>query len=741
MLLLTPCLLFGQQDTASAGMKFDFGFSKAKNLHLWPILTVTTEQNFKRIDILSGVYDYQKHTSNKPQTQTGDPGFVKSHLFPVFWYSNRYGKSVRILSLYYPSLFHYESCIADSTTKYNLLELAPGFSFISLTRSPQGVFSENNLFFLLWYKNDKKRLQSHLVLFPFLWNYRSEHSNYFTLFPLFSFGHHFADRKYFALTPFFWHISGSEYHRNILLPLFYEKLSGQGEYQKHNAVLFPFYFSFKSHDHNNKVLFPMFFSLKNKYYTSLTLFPFFSVGHNANTSASHFAVTPFFWHSEDSTGYHNTLFPLWWNGRHYHYGTYDHYNVLFPFYWSLNSECGHTYYPAEDEYKRHDTIYKSSSRVFFPFYWNLKHRGYNSITIFPIYSKGQSPDGRKSHYSYGGLFWHFKKTDRFQNVFFPFWWSGRTDSKYEHARYQVLFPIWWSFHDSIHDRTSLIDPNTFSNNHVFFPFVWSLKNEKRSSFTVFPFYSKGQSVDSLHTYLLISPLCGIITEKSKHVTYLFPLFNYKTTTETQNLNLLLFLYQYEHGPGRKAIHILGPLCAYEKDSSKTDSLGGYSKKTAFHIAPVFWYKKTEHTHLISVLPFYSCRRDTASLIKHVLWPLYRSKEIFGVSTYRSLLWQVFTSEKDVNGDRGTRFLFRVYSNIHKDGGTELSVFPFVYKTTKKDGSYYKSYLLSFYNFTKHKIENTNYYYQEERIFWLLRLRSNYKNLKEKGVVTKRKGLK
>jgi hypothetical protein len=711
-------------------MKFDFGISKARNIQLWPLLTITNEPGYKRTEILSGIYDYQKHSKDNP--------FVKTHLFPLYWFNSSKGKSFRLVSLYYPSLFHYENTRTDSMKTWSVLELAPGISFFSLSSSPQGSYIENNLFFLLWYKNDRKLNRSHFVFFPLIWNYKNPTQRSFTFVPLFAIGHRYSQYSYYAITPFFWHVSDYGLKRNILFPIFWQKKKGIAELQERKTILFPFYFGFKGPKYSNQILFPFLFSHKNENYRSFTFIPLFSYGHSPDKSKSHFALSTFFWHFSDPQGYSNILFPFWWNGRHDFKYRSNHYNVLFPFYWSFNWKSLSSGYSKTGGPIHSDTL-TSKARIYFPFVWKFNNHWFNSFTLFPFYSHGESVDGKRGHLSVGTLYWHFKSEFGADDIVFPFWWSGHTKNNTYTKNHKVLFPLWWCY-----NSTSFASSSTkagFSKNRVLFPFFWSLKNEKRTTFTLFPLFSRGTSTDNLQRHLIVTPLFGMTQNKSMHRTFLFPLFNYENNAGAKKTDVLFILYRAEHSPVRKSVAILFPFCEYARDSSISDSTKRQLIKTSFRIAPLVWYAKTKNSYLISILPFYSYRRDSSAVTKHILWPVYRSKEIFGVAKYHSILWQLFTSEKDVNGDGGVRFLYRIYANVHKDGGTEKSIFPLVYNTTNKDGSFYHSYFLSFYNYRKHKIENSNYYYQEQRIFWLLRLRSNYRSLKEKGIVTKRKGLR
>ena len=83
----------------------------------------------------------------------------------------------------------------------------------------------------------------------------------------------------------------------------------------------------------------------------------------------------------------------------------------------------------------------------------------------------------------------------------------------------------------------------------------------------------------------------------------------------------------------------------------------------------------------------------------------------------------------------------LYANVHKDGNIEKSIFPFYYYSKEQDGEKSFSLLFYFYNSARRKILNKNDFYEEQRIFWIIRLRSNYKSLLQRGVIKDKKDLK
>lgn len=91
-----------------------------------------------------------------------------------------------------------------------------------------------------------------------------------------------------------------------------------------------------------------------------------------------------------------------------------------------------------------------------------------------------------------------------------------------------------------------------------------------------------------------------------------------------------------------------------------------------------------------------------------------------------------------NGSYETRLLHLLYANVNLPEKREKSVFPFYYSVTYANGDKSVSVLFSFYNYFKQYKPDIKEYYQEERIFWFLRLRSNYEQLKRNGKDFKRR---
>lgn len=556
------------------------------------------------------------------------------------------------------------------------------------------------IFPLFWAQ--KSRDKSSQVFFPLVWKIKDKKYSSLTVPPFFSTGHSpDSMQSHLMLTPLFWHFRKNDIYTTTLFPLWWHKKQGTGENESSSDVVFPLYWAFKDRQQDNKVFFPVLWSLKNPRYESFTIFPIISQGHSPDNFRSHWMLTPFFWHFQEFENRLNVAFPIWWSKKVV-YGEEARYtDVIFPFYWS---------------YKTNDV----NNKILFPVIWSFKNKNYSSLTFFPLISSGASADSTHKHLMITPLFWHTKNHNKISNVLFPIWWNKTVKIGNDTRVSNCIFPIYWS------KRT-----NT-SNYHVLFPVIWQNHSETRNSLTIFPVFSYGQSKTFNQGHLMITPLFWNIWKPSVHVTTLIPVFYYKSDTMgNSKFSLFYFLYRSETEKNKKTVSFLWPICQYSKDTNCS----------YFRFVPVVWFENKPEKKYLSILPFYYHSKTDSLARTHVLWQLFVAKNYSGVKKTRGILWKFITWEKYENSDHEFRILHLLYANAKIDGGTEKSIFPFYYKSTEKNGNKSMSVFLGFYNSFKRLIPDTNEFYQEERIFWVIRLRSNFKSLKERGLIKDSKQLK
>jgi hypothetical protein len=906
---------FAQKDSSRSDMSFDFGWTRNRNVNLWPILKKSKTKDQKDVQAIFTLFRYNKNRK---------AGTKHIHLLPLVVKDSSAAKQdLRLFTLFYPSLLRFQKDSVEGSRSFIIFDIAPKINFLELTKSKDGLFVQNNLFFFLWYKNNQVTKRTHLVAFPLYWQYKNPDYKSITFAPVFSKGQStdlfrkhlmvtpfFLHLKYgygyrnvlfplwwyknsgtklfqdkynvilplywsfkntngsrkilfpfiwsskkasgstfafvpffsikrsadssesnFSVTPFFWHKKTKYSYANILFPIWWYKSSGTGEARNSHNVVFPIYWSYKSRNSNSKVLFPLIWSLKNHDYRTFAVMPFFSIGHSPDSTESHIGITPLFWHWQKPGENRNIFFPLWWNKTEGTGEYKEHYNVVFPVYWSYKNKY-------------------SNSKVIFPLVWNLKkqkniHKSfYHTFAIMPFFSIGKAMDSTKadrlSHVGITPFFWHYKYPDGYRNVLFPIWWNKRTgtgvnekysnvifplywEKKYKDKEYKVIFPVLWLTKSDTGENTrqrSILFPLLWIkkdkkvNNTILFPLVWSLKNKRYQSFTLFPLFSGGRTVDKQKSHLITPLFCHFKNKESRTNIYfafwwsirrdtgvhaalrtvLFPLVWTKKDKNTHNVVILPFIYSLKnkvyksftlapifsagHSEDRKSRHyaitplfwhfkkpaghkeVLFPLYSYASDTahnSKFDLLffllrykGNKQYKSmnfiwplceytkapdmvSFRFAPIFWYKKSSALNYFSIQPFYYHSISKESERFNILWELFSYKHYFNQKRSVSFFWKLLYYDKYDNKDHEFRLLYLLYANVKKEGNIEKSIFPLYHYTTTTEGGRSFSVLLKFYSSLTRPIEDSKEFYKETKVFWFLRIRSNYDYLKQKGV--------
>jgi len=549
------------------------------------------------------------------------------------------------------------------------------------------------IFPVYWSYRDKDKTTK--ILFPLFWSNKYQGYSSFTFFPVFSYRHS-SDNLYRKLNValLFRHSETPFEKRNVLFPIYWNKKEMNGYSTKTTHVLFPVYWSYKDSLKNNKVLFPVLWRFKNPEFRSFSLIPIASWGKAADSSFSYWAATPLFWHIKNSNSRINILFPLYWNKKSGHGEYTERTNVLFPIYWAYH-----------DHYK--------SNHVIFPVIWSLKNTRYKSFSFLPLLSVGKSADSLQNHLMITPFFWHTRNDYNSRNILFPiFWNSKRGKGQYQEKR-SVLFPVYWSYKDNL------------KNNKVLFPIIWNMKDTNHKSFTLFPLLSFGKSITEAHNnYLAVTPLFWNVNKPQSHRSILFPVFNYYTKDDSKRFDILLMLYRYSKTVDKKQISVLWPIINFSRDTQ-------YVK---FRVAPVIWYKSSVNSTSFSIQPLYYQNKTNESNQYQIFWQLFTYKNTFDVKKSRNFLWRAAFLDTYKNGDYEFRFLHLLLAIVNKEGSKERSLFPLFYSTKNENGNKSFSCLLYFYHSFKRKLPDSNKFYQEERIFWFIRLRSNYNKLKSEGLL-------
>ena len=560
-------------------------------------------------------------------------------------------------------------------------------------------FSKSTLFPIYWSYKDS--LVNNKVVFPLVWSLKNKQYTSFTLAPLFSVGHSMDSArsvKHLNILGIYTHVKNPTATKDIIFPLYWNTTTYYKNIASYKKVLFPVYWSKEDTNSSYKVLFPLVWQFRDKYYKSFTLFPLFSVGHSLDSAQKlkHLNILGVFHKSQEDNVYKSTLFPIYWHKAIYDKKDTTISSVIFPLYWA----------------KKDKNI---NNKVFFPVVWSLKNKERNRFTIFPLFSVKTEKDtsSYENTKSFLLLYKHTKTPYFVTDRVFPIYWSKTYISKSDTSYSKTIFPIYFS------------SKGKNKNNKVLFPLVWSMRNKFYNSFTLFPLVSFGKSTEASSVkskHFMLSPLLGYFKENNIKKLFLFPLFSAKSTDSSFKFNVLYFLYRQKNTPKSIKISALWPLCEYEKSDSVK----------RFRFAPIYWYKKTDSTLLSSIQPLYYYNKTPKNKTFIFAWFLYRHDNEIGVSKSNSILWKVYNKNKYQNGDYETRFLHLVYANVHKDGKVEKSIFPIYHKVNKANGEKSLSVLFGFYNHYRQYKPDIQDYYEEERLFWILRLRSNYNQLKQAG---------
>jgi hypothetical protein len=644
------------------------------------------------------------------------------------------------------------------------------------------------------YFSKKDSNQNSKVLFPLVWKYQDTNYKSLTVFPLYQ-NYKLADGNYQlkAYTPLVWkttqtngnaltvfpiYFSKKDSNQNskVLFPLVWTSRKDTSKDTLKNLVVFPiywkykskannltrlnvlpFYYSLKDKNKNNKVVLPLWWSYKNKFDTT-QLFIALYLKHIDNKGTRTTGITPLYWQVKTKNYTRNTLFPIWWSKTNLTNST----NILLPL-----------WYYKTDTNGSHKTVGIT------PLYWYHKNNSYVTNTLYPIWFTTKD----SNYYSnfLFPLFNYQKKSDLVKLHIYPFIYSSTTPK----LKYFLLFPLYynetkrelgqtnkltmltpliWITKDSSHNldyswrvlplfthkyfkddnysktSNSLFplyfnvvkrDSNTITNKeHILFPIVWSFTSTNSKWFTFVPlmYYNKNQTSRNL----AITPLFWSINNAKKQQNLLWPLYNYNRFKDSSNtsFNIAYVLFRYQKTNKVKAWNIAWPLVQRIKGDN-------YSY---FHAAPIVWYKKSDSMNYLSIQPLFFSQKTNEYKRFQLLWQLYSYRKTFNIKTTHSFLWRTFYNTKYTNGDYENRLLYKLYVNNKKDSITEKTLLPLYNIEKQKNGDYYKGYFLSIYQKTKTQIPNTNHYYLEEKIFWFLRLRSNFNYLKQKGIVTDRKSL-
>lgn len=809
LLLMQAFSAIAQVDTVKEKLKFDLGFTRSRNINLWPVFKRVNTESYKELDVLFPLFVNKKDTANAS---------TYSHFVPIYFKSkNKAYQDLRLFSFYYPSLFHYRKDSND-VKSFRLLEVVPRFSLMDVRKSKRGVYLDQNFLFFIWFKNDIVLQQAHFIVFPFSWYFKNKNDKSYTFFPLFSKGNR-GKNEFMAITPLFWHFNNDKKASTTLFPVFFNRKSLDPEIKYSSTVIFPLWWSSMDFLSKKKVLFPVYWDYQILNYHSVTLFPLFSTGHSSDNRQNHRVITPLYWQYRNDRETNRILFPFWWRNINYNNKDTTLANVIFPFSWNLKSKGHHNYtlfplfsfgyspvssYVAvtpfywnrtrEDgysrtlfpvlwnnvRYRKNDTL---KTNIVFPVWWNFSSRNYNnsllfpiygrfrgsnyqSTTVMPFYSEGSSTDGSRSHYAISPLFWHFNTLHTKTSFLLPAFYHRSSFRRNDTVRTTMVGMLWWSV---------INDKNHYG--HMLLPVFWYSKNPSSSTALLFPLFYSYFNLNDATRVLRITPFFHYTFRDNIRTTVLFPIWWDKISLNQQVKSRefvlfplywslingdskvkVLFPVWYSSTSDKSKSRVLFPLYWHFKETNYSSttviplfslgkSAGGelsnmmltpliWRKKDSnnirFTFFPLFWYKRSEQLKYHSLLPFYFYSSSPASRNFQLLLLVYNYRRNKDQSVYNGILWKTVYWNKYSDGGHEFRLLYLLFADVRKKDLTEKSIFPIYYYSRIRNTDVTKAWFLYFYSRSTHYIPEVRDYYIEERIFWFLRIRSNYSQLQREG---------
>lgn len=634
-------------------------------------------------------------------------------ILPVYWGWKRPTHQGNVL---FPVLWRFKNSKYSSTSIFPLLSMGKssdntrGYSAITpFYWRFKTLSGKGQLLFPLWFEKQKtidgevKSISQVILLYwkykdtalkhqgvvPIVWRFKGQNRQSFTLFPFISTGFKKnTERRYLAISPIFWHFNKPNKNFTTLFPIWWSRNNSVEGNQSRFKLLIPIYFSQSDSLRKRNVVFPIVWRFKNPQYSSFTLIPLFSFGKSPNKEIQHLVLTPIFWHFKNPNGATNTLLPIFWHSKYGSGNNSLENTILFPIYFQTESS-------------------DISNRIIFPIIWSLENTKYRSFSFIPLFSYGRNDDKSRSHYAITPLYYNIKNNNSSKRMLLPIWWNSQIGN----SKSNIVFPVYWSF------------TNQFRNAQIVFPIVWNFSSAKSKSITIVPIFSRGVSRNG-QKHLMVTPFFWNFSDITMNRSILFPIFSsYSDINNNKKIDILFFLLRRSKFGDRKSLSIVWPIVKSEKANDYQ----------YFRFAPLVWSKRSPEFSYFTIQPFYYRSKSQQQITNRFLWELYVNRNVFGIKKSSSILWKLVTWDRYSNGEKSFRVLHLLYANSNVDGKVEKSLFPIYYLTKDGNGNKSLSVALYFYNSLRRKIPNTAEFYQEERIFWLIRIRSNYRILKEKGI--------
>lgn len=671
------------------------------------------------------LYYAQRHKTERNITflplyfhhREGEDSTAERHtlLLPLYYHRQLYGDTAR---LFLPLVYLLRNpdfrmsvvapfYLKHQTPESRLLALTPlywSYRDSSLTR---------RMLLPLWYNELQANGNYSRGFTPLYWHYGSPQTSHHLLLPVW-WSRTATDEKARLLLPlFYYHNRKQTAERTLwILPTFWQHQTAE----QTNTALFPLWFHRAGTDSNSftSTLVPLlYYRYRSAQEKHLNMLGIFHLTRKPQSATSFFIPLYLHHHRITDNGYQNltAITPLFWHQHNKVHQTTETRNWLLPLYFTRRNVKG-------------DSLLTYRKRVLFPLWWNVRepHRYLN--LVLPVYARFEQADKQRTLTAYT-----------------PFLWVNRERQPTEYTRHINLLLLYnhhlaLSTTDTL--RRSSLFPLYFTKDYrsgsyekhyrIVFPLFWHTRSTSKQTTLLLPLFLHHHRYANNRRVQAYTPLVWYISDKQHQQLVAWPLFNYRHDSLRTRFNLAYLLYRYERNTEVTSNSVLWPLVQH---------INGEQYRY-FHIAPFWWFKRSPNMNYTSLQPFFYIQQTPEYRRTHVLWQLYSRKKVFGQRTGTSVLWYAYYHNRFDNGDKEVRFLYLLYANVKKEGNTEKALLPLYHHTTSADGEYSRSYLFGLYQQTKTAIPNTKEFYVEEKVFWVVRLRSNYEALKRRGVINSRK---
>jgi hypothetical protein len=614
------------------------------------------------------------------------------------------------------------------------------------------------------------------MLLPLAWKYEKPNSVSHGFVPFYAYGQQDSTRKYLVVTPFYWQNSTANsasktfapfvWHKKefttpdsnrtstqtyIFPTIFYAKerlfddslkyrsgsskfyihpilyqstdyryndnkdsIKNDAYYKRSTFNFIPLLYFSEKFKHGStlwsyRVQFPIYWQDSSHDEKLLTVFPLFSNKSVLTNGRNHLLVTPLFWHThwvshgqELHNKYSTTLFPLYWHKETPNY----HFHSIMPIYGYRKSTAGKQVLAVTPLFwNKIDTAKNSRLTMLLPLAWKSEKPNSISHGFLPFYTYSQKHYSAKSWLS-----------DSRSIYVFPIFWNSHEKYSKKETKKTTAFPIWWSRTDinSSNDSTSY-------SHRVLFPLVWNYYREtpryftaKKPTrhFTVFPVYWQKSTLDTVD-YRVLFPVYW----QSRNSHTVFPLFSYGR--EHLVITPLFWNVKNNHSHTQ----MLLPLYYFKHDND--------SKRV--HLFPLVWTKQSENKRYFHLLPLYSQLSDSVSTYRYVLGPVFAQRRT-NTELRNSVLGALYQWNRKEDEDYQRRVLYRFIYRENWDGVRTFGIAPFFHISKNENSSFSKNFGFGFYSHFRRKVVGyENEFYEETKMFWFLRMRSNYQYLKNKGI--------